>query len=136
MPYTADRIFESVQNMDQGRSLTPGALVDFGLTNTDAGSKEEAQRRLEALYACVESGEITQAQLRKVSGDGPALTAAVNACKANPFPGIKYTTAYDDMLAEEPVRERCHGCTKLGGCLYQGEDEDNDCPGPYPKEKA
>ena len=135
MPYTADRIYDSVQNMDHGRSLTPGALVDFGLTATDAGSKEEAQRRLEALYACVESGEISQEQLRAMSGNGPAITEVVNSCKSNPYPGIVYTTAYDDMV-EEPVRERCRGCTQLGGCLYENEDEDNDCPGPYPKEKA
>lgn len=101
MPYTADRIFESVQNMDHGRSLTPGALVDFGLTAADAGSAEEAQRRLEALYACVEAGEITQGDLRLMAGNGKALTAVVNRCHANPHPGIVFTTAYDDMAEEE-----------------------------------
>ena len=101
MPYTADRIFESVQNMDHGRSLTPGALVDFGLTVHDAGTDYDASRRLEALYTCAEAGEITQEQLRAAAGNGPAITKLVNACKSNPFPGIKYTTAYDDMVEEE-----------------------------------
>ena len=109
--------------------------MDFGLTATDAGSEEQAERRQNALFECLYAGEISLEQLRAMAGSGPAITGVVNSCKANPCPGIVYTTAYDDMV-EEPVRERCHGCTQLGGCLYQNEDEDNDCPGPYPKEKV
>ena len=135
MPYTADHVWDAVKDIWGERGLTAGARVDFGLTAHNAGSEEQARRRCSALFECLYAGEISQEQLRAMSGNGPAITEVVNSCKSNPYPGIVYTTAYDDMV-EEPVRERCRGCTQLGGCLYENEDEDNDCPGPYPKEKA
>lgn len=100
MGYTADTLFESVQNMEHESGLTPGAIVDFGLSLVDAGSQDEVERRFYALYECIDAGEITLEQLRKVSGDGPAITKLVNACKSNPYPGIKFTTTYDDMAGD------------------------------------
>lgn len=101
MGSTADRLYESVQNMDCGRSLTPGVLVDFGLTAADAGSEEQAGRRQEALFECLYAGEISREQLRSMSGNGKVITEVVNRCKLNPYPGIVFTTAYDDLVEED-----------------------------------
>ena len=83
--YTADDLFESVM-MD----IHPHgpAIVDFGLTD---------QKHFEALYYPIRKGEITQDDLRKVSGDGPAITKLVNRSRSNPHRGIKFETPYDVM---------------------------------------
>jgi len=89
--YTADALFDAIV-MDSWPSSS-GPLVDFGLDGADS------QKKYEALYGPIREGEITKMDLRKVVGDGPAITKLVNRCRSNPHRGIKFTTVYDGMKA-------------------------------------
>jgi hypothetical protein len=89
--YTADALFDAIVMDSWPSSLGP--LVDFGLDGADS------QKKYEALYGPIGEGEITKMDLRKVVGDGPAITKLVNRCRSNPHRGIKFTTVYDGMQA-------------------------------------
>lgn len=67
------------------------AICDFGIAS-------DAHYR--ALHAIVRAGTVTRDELDRVLGDGPAITALVNASPSNPVPGIVFKTAYDDMSDE------------------------------------
>lgn len=66
----------------------PAAVVDFGL---------DTQAHYEAIYYPVRAGELSAEALDAALGDGPALTALVNAARSNPHKGIRFTTAYDGL---------------------------------------
>jgi hypothetical protein len=68
------------------------AICDFGLVD---------QQHYEALYYPVRSGEIQPEALDEALGDGPKLTALVNAAPSNPHKGITFTTPYDSWLSVE-----------------------------------
>ncbi len=68
------------------------AIVDFGL---------DSQEHYEALYYPVRKGEITLQKLDEILGDGPKITACVQACKHNPHKNIVFKTAYDDMTEDD-----------------------------------
>jgi hypothetical protein len=70
----------------------PAAVVDFGL---------DTQAHYEAIYYPVRAGELSAEALDAALGDGPALTALVNAARSNPHQGIVFRTAYDGTAAEE-----------------------------------
>lgn len=65
----------------------PGAaaICDFGLDTTD---------HYAALQGAIRNGCLAIEDLDAILGDGPAITAAVNAAGTNPK-GLTFTTAYD-----------------------------------------
>ncbi len=98
---TADDLFDSVM-MDMWPRQA--AIVDFGLdgmVSTSSGqmsfSRAAAKLRYEALYYPIRNGEITKDDLRRVVGDGPAITKLTSRCRTNPHKGIKFETAYDGL---------------------------------------
>jgi hypothetical protein len=70
----------------------PAAVVDFGL---------DTQTHYEALYYPIRAGELSAEALDAALGDGPALTALVNAAPSNPHRGIVFRTAYDGLEDED-----------------------------------
>jgi hypothetical protein len=69
--------------------------ADFGI---------RSQRHYEALYYPLRNAEITPGQLEAALGDGPKLTALVNAAPSNPHRGITFETPWDG-LKPQPDRE-------------------------------
>lgn len=83
---TADDLFNSVM-MD----AWPGnaAVVDFGIVS---------QKHYEALYGPIRNGDIKLSDLRRVVGDGPAITKLVNRFSSNRHRNqVVFETDYDDM---------------------------------------
>ena len=63
------------------------AIVDFGI---------DSQGHYEAFHRAVREAGVTADELHAVVGNGPKITALLNARGCNPL-GLKFLTSYDDL---------------------------------------
>lgn len=68
-----------------------GAIVDFGI---------DSQAHYEALHKAVRKAGVTGNDLHAVVGDGPRITALLDAKDCNPL-GLKFLTSYDGLFDDE-----------------------------------
>ncbi|MFW5871478.1 MAG: hypothetical protein ACOCUT_00070 [bacterium] len=82
---TAESLYFSVAFNEP---FTSGAKVDFGL---------DSQRHFEAMIEAIKEGDIELDDLKRVSGNGKAITELLKNCPNNPHKELTFETATDWM---------------------------------------